>query len=199
MFSVKASEEALPSFGYLLERYFEMPRMIHTMPAKSPSINQAAKAQLTAIARGIRGRRLSLGISTVVAAHAAGVSRATWQRIEKAEPSVTMGAYVEALEALGLVIELKQVKNLGEMVANGVLPQDQADAERVPAAIPIEKYRQLRQLAWHVRDDFELTPEEAFGLYDRYRRHLNVDQMAPDELRLLRSLEKAALKAPHAV
>lgn len=158
-----------------------------------------AKAQLTAIARGIRGRRLSLGISTVVAAHAAGVSRVTWQRIEMAEPSVTMGGYVGALEALGLVIELKQVKNLGEMVANGVLPQDQADADRVPAAIPIEKYRQLRQLAWHVRDGFELTPEEAFGLYDRYRRHLNVDQMAPDELRLLRSLEKAALKAPHVV
>lgn len=169
------------------------------MPAKSPPTNIAAKERLAEIAQGIRGRRLSLGISTVVAAHAAGVSRVTWHRIEKAEPSVTMGAYVGALEALGLDIKLKQVKNPGEMVANGVLPQVRTDAERVPAAIPLQKYRQLRQLAWHVRDDFELTPEEAFGLYDRYRRHLNVDQMAPDELKLLRSLEKAALKEPHVV
>lgn len=176
-----------------------MPRMSRTMPAKSPSINQAAKAQLTAIAQGIRGRRLSLGISTVVAAHAAGVSRTTWQRIEKAEPSVTVGAYIGALEVLGLDIDLKQVQKPDAKVLDSGLQQNPTDMESVPGAIPLQKYRQLRQLAWHVRDDFELTPEEAFGLYDRYRRHLNVDQMAPDELKLLRSLEKAALKAPHVV
>jgi hypothetical protein len=177
----------------------KMPRMSNTMPAKSPLINIAAQERLDEMARGIRGRRLSLGISTVVAAHAAGVSRVTWHRIEKAEPSVTMGAYVGALEALGLDIELKQVKKPAEKVLNGVLQHGQTAADWVPAAIPIQKYRQLRQLAWHVRDDFELTPEEAFGLYDRYRRHLNVGQMAPEELRLLRSLEKAAQKEPHVV
>jgi transcriptional regulator with XRE-family HTH domain len=154
---------------------------------------------LQTIAQGIRDRRLSLGISTVAAAHAAGVSRVTWHRIEKAEPSVTMGAYVGALEALGLTLELKQVENPVNKALSAVVPQDRQVVADLPASIPIQNYSQLRQLAWHVRDDFELTPEEAFGLYDRYRRHLNIDQMEPHELSLLRSLENATLKAPHAV
>jgi hypothetical protein len=172
--------------------------MSNTIPAKSPPISQVAQQRLNAIAQGIRGQRLSLGISTVAAAHAAGVSRVTWHRIEKAEPSVTMGAYAGALEALGLDIELKQVKKPVGKALNAVLQQDRTVVADLPAAIPIQNYSQLRQLAWHVRDDFELTPEEAFGLYDRYRRHLNLDQMAPHELSLLRSLENAALKEPHA-
>jgi len=105
--------------------YFKMPRMSNTMPAKSPPTNNAANARLEAIARGIRGQRLSLGISATVAAHVAGVSRVCWHRIEKAEASVTMGAYVGALEALGLDIGLKQVKKPVEKVLNGVLPKDQ--------------------------------------------------------------------------
>lgn len=154
---------------------------------------------LEEIARCIRVRRQSLGISTVVAAHAAGVSRVTWHRIEKAEPSVTIGAYAGALEALGLNIEAKLAEKPDQKVLSPALPVDQKDSETVPAAIPIQKYRQLRQLAWHVKDDFELTPQEAFGLYDRYRRHLDLNQMAPEERSLLRALEKAALQEPHAV
>jgi len=168
--------------------------MRNIMPAKSPRTNAAAQERLDAVARGIRVRRFALGVSTVAAAHAAGVSRVTWHRMEKAEPSVTMGAYVGALAVLGLDIELRQVDKLAAHVLTGELPQDRADAGGLPDTIPIKNYHQLRQLAWHVRDDFELTPQEAFGLYDRYRRHLNFDQMTPDELRLLRALEKAAQK-----
>jgi hypothetical protein len=80
-----------------------------------------------------------------------------------------------------------------------VLPAGRVNAESLPAVIPIQKFRQLRQLAWHVKDDFELTPEEAFGLYDRYRRYLDMDQMDPDERNLLQALENAALKEHHVV
>jgi DNA-binding XRE family transcriptional regulator len=62
------------------------------MPSRSPPVNQAAREILENIAHSIRVRRQLLGISTVVAAHAAGISRVTWHRIEKAEPSVTIGA-----------------------------------------------------------------------------------------------------------
>ena len=154
---------------------------------------------LNGIAQCIRTRRKSLGISTVVAAHAAGVSRVTWHRIENAEASVTMGAYVGALDALGLNMELKPTAIPSPKIPADVLFENESDAEGVPATISIQKYRQLRQIAWHVKDDFELTPEEAFGLYDRYRRHLNFEQMEPHELRLLRALEKASVKDHHAV
>ena len=45
--------------------------------------------------------RKKLRAGVVVAAYAAGMSRVTWHRIEKAEPSVTMGAYVSALNVIG--------------------------------------------------------------------------------------------------
>lgn len=169
------------------------------MPAKSPPTNKAAQEILGRLAGCIRARRQSLGVSMVVAAHAAGISRVTWHRIEGAEPSVTVGAYVGALEALGLSLEATPMVKPDQKALAPVLPEYPIDVDAVPAAIPIQQYPQLRQLAWHVKDDFELTPEEAFGLYDRYSRHLNMDQMAPHERSLLRALEKAALKDQHGV
>jgi len=160
------------------------------MPAKSPCISTAAQERLAQIARGIRAQRLALGISTVVAAHAAGVSRVTWHRIEKAEPSVTMGAYAAALHALGLGFEVTSVQTPVKEALRDLVPQVQAQPDSAPQMIQVQKYPQLRQLAWHVRDGFELTPAEAFGLYDRYRRHLDLPGMAPEELSLMRALEK---------
>lgn len=169
------------------------------MPSRSPPVNQAAREILENIAHSIRVRRQLLGISTVVAAHAADISRVTWHRIEKAEPSVTIGAYAGALAALGLDLDAKPTVVTVQKVLAPVLPAGRVNAESLPAMIPIQKFRQLRQLAWHVKDDFELTPEEAFGLYDRYRRYLDMDQMDPDERSLLQALENAALKEHHVV
>lgn len=168
------------------------------MPAKSPPTNKAAQEILVRLAQCVRLRRQTLGISMVVAAHAAGISRVTWHRIENAEPSVTMGAYLGALDALGLSLEATPTVQPDRKALAPVLSDDRANADTLPAAIPIQQYPQLRQLAWHVKDGFELTPDEAFGLYDRYRRHLDMAQMAPDERSLLRALEKAALKEHHA-
>jgi transcriptional regulator with XRE-family HTH domain len=140
------------------------------------------------IGRTIRARRKALGVSTVMAAHAAGVSRVTWHRVEKGEPSVTLGVYVAALQALGLGVEAAQAAAPAP-VASG---PDKTES-RIAAAVPIDRYPQLREIAWHVKDGFELTPTEAWGLYDRYRRHLRLEEMQPDERSLYDALEKAAL------
>jgi len=160
------------------------------MPAKSPLISTSARKRLEQIAQGIRDRRLSLGVSSVVAARAAGVSRVTWHRIEKAESSVTMGAYAAALQALGLDVQLTPADMPGKEALADLALQERTPTASVPKTIQVEKYPQLRQLAWHVRDGFELTPAEAFGLYDRYRRHLDLPAMVPEERSLLRALEK---------
>lgn len=44
-----------------------------------------------------RRRRLTVALMT----ERTGVSRATWQRMEKGDPTVSMGAYAQALFALG--------------------------------------------------------------------------------------------------
>ncbi len=72
------------------------------MPAKTPPTAHAAAESLIALGQQIRTYRKALRINATAAAEAAGMSRVTWHRIERGEPSVTMGAYVNALNALGL-------------------------------------------------------------------------------------------------
>ena len=170
------------------------------MPSKSPAASNVSQNAIANFAQCIRQRRVSLGISTVVAAHAAGFSRVTWHRIENAEASVTMGAYIGALEVLGLDLELKPKTGVRQRQAAGS-PVDRAVNEyaAIPATIAIQQYAQLRQIAWHVKDGFKLTPAEAFGLYQRNRRHLEMDHMEARELSLYRALEQLFLEGVDAV
>ena len=62
-----------------------------------------------------------------------------------------MGAYLGALDALGLSLEATPTVKPDRKALAAVLPEDLANADTVPAAIPIQQYPQLRQLAWHVR------------------------------------------------
>ena len=64
------------------------------MPARSPLVAAPAATKLAALGERIRARRKALQVSAVDAAEAAGMSRVTLQRIERGEPSVTMGAYI---------------------------------------------------------------------------------------------------------
>jgi len=76
------------------------------MPATLSSINSTAQARLRYLGEEVRKKRKALRISATAAAEAAGMSRVTWHRIEKGEPSVTMGAYLNAMAALGLELRL---------------------------------------------------------------------------------------------
>ena len=177
--------------------------MRYIMPAKAPIAPQPVLDLLNGLAFGIRRHRLSLGVSVVVAAYAAGMSRVTWHRIEKAEPSVTMGAYVSALNVIGLDITLapKRGRSAHELVNEPIKSLiNRASSEaaaiahgafKAPQAIPIRNYPQLRQIAWHVRDDFELTRAEARNLYEQNSRYLDVDQMPAHEIELFNALLRA--------
>jgi transcriptional regulator with XRE-family HTH domain len=61
---------------------------------------------MAAIRSPIRAHRKRLGVNGTTTAEAAGMSRVTLYRIERGEPSVTMGAYIGALDALGLELEV---------------------------------------------------------------------------------------------
>jgi transcriptional regulator with XRE-family HTH domain len=102
-------------------------------------------------------------------AEAAGMSRMTLHRIEKGEPSVTMGAYMSVIAALGLRLEL----------ADPGVRKASRDKAPLPRAIRIADYPQLKRIAWQLADT-ELTPKEALALYQRNWRH--VDRKAMDDL-----------------
>lgn len=144
--------------------------MGNTMPSTSPRIAAAAAEKLTELGKLIRAQRKMLRISATVAAEAAGMSRVTLFRIEKGEPAVTMGAYLNVMAALGL--------DFGILQPSWSNVADENYAGWIPARIRLADYPQLRQLAWHIRGIEAVTPAEALSIYQRNWRHL--DQQALD-------------------
>lgn len=149
-----------------------------TMPAKAPPIGELLAARLQTLGARIRAHRERQKISATVAAEAAGMSRVTLHRIERGEPSVTMGAYLSAIDAVGLQLELRD-------------PQARpvsADTASVPERVRLADFPQLKRLAWQLHDVDELSPAEALNLYERNWRHVDHARMEPAERALLQAL-----------
>jgi transcriptional regulator with XRE-family HTH domain len=155
------------------------------MPAKPPIIASITKARLIALGQQIRAHRKALRISATTAAEAAGMSRVTLHRIEKGEPAVTMGAYVNAMAALGL--------NFGLVApAESFEADDAANREGwIPARIGLRDYPQLTQLAWQVHGAETLSPIEAWDIYERNWRHIDEQALAVSERQLIAALRLA--------
>lgn len=154
------------------------------MPSKSPITTDASAAQLKALGAQIRSQRKALRLSATVTAEAAGVSRVTLHRIEKGEPSVTMGAWCNAMAALGMVLHARSSG------ADAAAPAPDRSGW-IPARVALADYPQLRALAWQVHGTDTLTPVEALGIYERNARHLDVQAMSADEQALLDALRLA--------
>ena len=145
------------------------------MPSAAPGPQGGCLQRLQELGNRIRQRRRQLGLTAVATAEAAGISRVTLHRIEKGTPSVTVGALMNVLDALDL-------------------PFSHLDAEQpamIPVAIALAAYPQLRQLAWHVQGATELSPLEAAGIYERNRRHLDLQRLEPHERQLIEALDQA--------
>ena len=150
------------------------------MPAKNPKITENAARQLHVLGERIRAQRKALKLSATVAAEAAGMSRITWYRIEKGEPAVTMGAWFNAATVVGLALAIP---------TPGTLEADRSGW--IPARIHLADYPQLKNLAWHVSDVDALSPREAFDIYERNQRHMDMAAMTEKESRLLEALRQA--------
>ena len=122
----------------------------------------------------LRAQRKRLRVSAESAARAANMSRQTLHRIERGEPSVTMGAYVNALRALGLELQ----------VTGAALPPEAGAEARL---IRLADYPQLALLAWH-RQGHLLTEPEALALYERNWRHVDASSLEPAERALIARL-----------
>lgn len=154
------------------------------MLAHPPEVANATAEHLARLGLQIRAHRKALRVSAAAAAEAAGISRVTLHRIEKGEPAVTMGAYVNVMAGLGLefgVVLPNHTATGGDGIKWGW----------IPARIQLSDYPQLKQLAWQVRGTDELTPAEALGIYERNARHLELATMEPRERNLIDALRLA--------
>jgi transcriptional regulator with XRE-family HTH domain len=150
-----------------------------TMPAAAPTPGDIVVTALVALGEQLRAERKRLGVSATTAAEAAGMSRVTLHRIERGEPSVTMGAYANAAAALGLA--------LGVMGPPSAVPGRGKQAS-VPQRIRLADYPQLERLAWQYQGATEVTPAEALNLYERNWRHIEQGALAPNERALIHGL-----------
>ncbi len=153
------------------------------MPQKSPPLNELTGTKLQRLGSQMAERRKALGVNATVAAEAAGMSRVTLHRIEKGEPSVTMGAWSNAIAALGMELQLHDPE-----------AAQPAPTERPgwwPVRIALADYPQLKALAWQVHGTDHLTPVEASDIYERNARHLDMASMDSQELALWQALQQA--------
>jgi transcriptional regulator with XRE-family HTH domain len=149
-----------------------------TMPAKSPPIGDVLATRLRALGEHIRAHRERQKVSATVAAEAAGMSRVTLHRIERGEPSVTMGAYLSAIDAMGLQLELRDPE----------ARPTPSPTVGLPARVRLADFPQLKRLAWQLPDVDALSPADALNLYERNWRHIDRAGMAPAERALLQAL-----------
>ncbi len=141
----------------------------------------ALVATARALGERLRARRKALKVSAVDAAEAAGMSRVTLARIERGEPSVTMGAYIGAARPSGSSSAGRPARApRGTGGARGKPP--------FPARIRLADYPQLKKLAWQLHGVAELTPEDALGLYERNWRHVDTAALDPAERTLVTAL-----------
>ena len=140
-------------------------------------------AEASRLGLALRAARQALGVTVTAAAQAARVSRVTWHRLEKGEPTVALGALVAAARVLD--IELALVPS----GPTGLSTQPLSPGDYLPLQIPLADYPQLRKLAWQVGDHQQvLAPREALGLYERNWRHMQHAELEPSELALLDAL-----------
>ncbi|WP_336794157.1 helix-turn-helix domain-containing protein [Gordonia malaquae] len=143
------------------------------MPSVSPAIPDHAQNTLRAVGAAIRARRKVLGLAAAITAESAGMSRVTLSRIESGKPSVTIGAYAAAADALGLQVSLAEAVPAAD--------SDELRTASTEGRVRVDRFLQLRALAWQLRGDTELTMTEALALYERSWRHVDVEAMSAEE------------------
>ena len=151
------------------------------MKKKIEKISDDAISQLAEIGQLTRQHRKSFKITANAAAETAGISRVTLHRIEKGEPTVSMGAYLNVSSALDLNLHLS-AKGDTEYEANG------NDVGKLPVRITLSDYPQLKELAWHVQGVDELSLIEAHSIYERNKRFLDTENLSDSEQELIELL-----------
>jgi transcriptional regulator with XRE-family HTH domain len=155
------------------------------MPKRPPPLDKVAAERLEALGARLRAHRKAQRVNATTTAEAAGISRVTLHRIERGEPSVTMGAYAAAIAALGLDLALVDPRT-----------QPSVQKKSPPRRIKLADYAQLRRIAWQRGDVDEtqatVTAKEALSLYERNWRHVDRAAMTESERALVALLVDAS-------
>jgi len=158
--------------------------------------NQEA-ALLTALGERLRLARRRRKMTAHQVAVEAGITRVTLRRVEAGEPGVLMGTYLRVLATLGLAQDLVLVARddmLGRRLQDEALTRSAAPKTARAQPIRLADYPMLREVAWSTEPEAELSPNEAFALYERNWRHIDREAMNCHERNLVERLTKTVGK-----
>lgn len=147
------------------------------MPAAAPPIAPPDQKRLALLGERIRLARKRQRVTAVAAAEAAGVSRVTLHRVERGEPTVSIGAWMAIATALGLSFDLL-----------GVHPS--AGTRKLPKRIRLGDFPELKKLAWQLHGVEDISPQEALELYERNWRHVDRAALSEEEAGLVDLLSR---------
>lgn len=155
------------------------------MPAKAAPLTDHLQQLWTTVSDRVRDARLRRNLTAEQVAREAGITRVTLNRLEKGDPSVTVATFLRVLDSLQLSGDIAGV---AEDSANRTVGE-RLPPRRLPAAIRLDAYPQLREIAWHLAADRQtVTPEEALELYERNWRHVDQERLQPKERALIKRL-----------
>lgn len=97
---------------------------------KKTHLPRPAQTALRRLGKDISDARKRRRIATVLMSERAGFSRVTLSKIEKGDPSVSMGSYAAALFVLGLIDPLAGLADASQDMLGQIL-----DEERLPKRI----------------------------------------------------------------
>ena len=151
------------------------------MPAAIQKLtSEQLETRVRTLGLQMRQRRKALGVSVITAAQAAGMSRDTWHRMEKGEVTVTIGAWFNALAVLGFEFGVGIVDE----------PSPVRATDDIPIVVRLADYPQLAALAWQVRGSTEISARAAFDIYERNERHIDQDNLTPEEAGFMDGLKR---------
>lgn len=159
----------------------------------APMANQEA-AVLAALGERLRLARRRRKMTAQRVAVEAGITRVTLRRVE---PGVLMGTCLRVLATLGLAQDLILVARddmFGRRLQDQELTRSAAPKTARAQRIRLADYPQLREVAWSTDQDADLTPREAFALYERNWRHIDRAAMSRRERDLVARLTKTVGK-----
>lgn len=153
-------------------------------PKSKPNRNPDA---LAILGQTILNHRKKLGVGSQTLSEFACISRVTLHRIERGEPSVNIGAYMQVCKALGLgLFALEKPSPLGVNLPDDLLfDANDPDGEQ----IPIQQYPQLKELAWQLKKDAVVSPKDALNIYERNWRFIDIENMSLQEKALIEQLK----------
>lgn len=168
---------------------YRVDTIVSIMATRTTALPDPENALLAALGARLRLARRRRRMTAHEVAAQAGITRVTLRRAEAGEPTVTMASYVKVLAALGLAQDLALVARddtFGRRLQDERL--ERPAAVKPPAAIRLADYPLLREIAWSTDPEAQLSPSEAFAIYERNWRHLDRDAMGAKERRLLERL-----------